>query len=64
MPTTQTTSTIDDHTAERLSARFGSVFEMFDAGEDLFAPDAFFDLNMIPCGVAWRVEPPRSGSVL
>ncbi|MBA3286446.1 MAG: hypothetical protein H0U21_00270 [Acidimicrobiia bacterium] len=52
MPTTQTTSTIDDDTAERLSARFGSVFEMFDAGEDLVAPDAFFDLNM----PVWRFQ--------
>lgn len=42
---------MDQATAEQLSARFGKVFETFDAG-DLFAPDAFFDLNM----PVWRFQ--------
>jgi ketosteroid isomerase-like protein len=51
MTTTQT-PTMDKAVAEQLSARFGKVFETFDAGEDLFAPDAFFDLNM----PVWRFQ--------
>jgi ketosteroid isomerase-like protein len=51
MTTTQT-PTLDVATAEQLSARFGAVFETFDAGDDLFAPDAFFDLNM----PVWRFQ--------
>jgi ketosteroid isomerase-like protein len=43
---------MDRATAEQLSARFGNVFETFDAGDDLFAPDAFFDLNM----PVWRFQ--------
>ena len=39
-------------TIDVLSARFGAVFEHFDAGDDLFAPDAFFDLNM----PVWRFQ--------
>ena len=50
MTTTQA-PTMDRATAEQLSARFGTVFETFDAG-DLFAPDAFFDLNM----PVWRFQ--------
>ena len=49
--TTTENPTMDEATAERLSARFGSVFETFDPG-DLFAPDAFFDLNM----PVWRFQ--------
>jgi ketosteroid isomerase-like protein len=49
--TTTKNPTMDEATAERLSARFGSVFETFDPG-DLFAPDAFFDLNM----PVWRFQ--------
>jgi ketosteroid isomerase-like protein len=49
--TTTKSPTMDEATAERLSARFGSVFETFDP-RDLFAPDAFFDLNM----PVWRFQ--------
>jgi ketosteroid isomerase-like protein len=49
--TTTTTQALDSATAERLSARFGKVFETFDAG-DLFAPDTLFDLNM----PVWRFQ--------
>jgi hypothetical protein len=31
--------------AERLSSAFNHCFETLEAGEDLFSPDAFFDLN-------------------
>jgi hypothetical protein len=48
---TTTTTAMDSATAERLSARFGRVFETFDAG-DLFAPDTLFDLNM----PVWRFQ--------
>ena len=51
MTTTPDTRPIDTAQAERLSALFGAVFETFDAG-DLFAPDAFFDLNM----PVWRFQ--------
>ncbi len=51
MTTTQTPR-MDTAAAEKLSARFGAVFETFDAGDDLFAPDAFFDLNM----PVWRFQ--------
>ena len=50
MTTTQTPA-MDSAIAEQLSARFGRVFETFDP-EDLFAPDAFFDLNM----PVWRFQ--------
>jgi hypothetical protein len=43
---------IDRATAERLSERFNRVFETFETGEDLFTPDAFFDLNM----PVWRFQ--------
>ena len=51
MTTTRVKPSIGQATAERLSTRFGAVFETFDA-EDLFAPDAFFDLNM----PVWRLQ--------
>ncbi len=39
------TTTIADHaTVQRLSAAFNRCFETFEAPDDLFAPDAFFDL--------------------
>ena len=37
---------------ERLSRRFNEVFETFDAGEDIFSADVFFDLNM----PIWRFQ--------
>ncbi len=43
---------IDLATAERLSQRFHEVFQTFDAGDDLFSPDVFFDLNM----PVWRFQ--------
>jgi hypothetical protein len=35
----------DRATVERLSNAFNRCFETLDAGEDVFAPDAFFDLH-------------------
>lgn len=49
--TTQTTA-IDAETAERLAKRFHAVFETFEASEEDFTPDAFFDLNM----PVWRFQ--------
>ncbi len=43
---------IDDATAHRLSERFNAVFETLDAGDGLFSPDVFFDLNM----PVWRFQ--------
>ena len=34
----------DPATVERLSTAFNRCFETLDAGEDVFAPDVFFDL--------------------
>lgn len=39
-----TTAGTDQETVDRLSAGFHRCFSHFVAGEDLFAPDAFFDL--------------------
>lgn len=46
------TTPIDPATAERLSQQFAQVFQTFDSGENLFSPDAFFDLNM----PVWRFQ--------
>jgi hypothetical protein len=35
---------LDQETIERLSTEFNRCFERLDAGEDVFTPDAFFDL--------------------
>lgn len=45
-PCMKTTNTelLDPDTAERLSAAFNRCFETLEAPDDLFAPDAFFDL--------------------
>jgi len=43
---------LDLETAERLSAAFNRCFETLDAGEELFSPDAFFD--MLP--PFWRFQ--------
>lgn len=40
----QTPTTIDQETADRLSAEFHRCFSDFQARSDLFAPDTFFDL--------------------
>ena len=40
----RTPTTIDEETAERLSAEFHRCFSDFEARHDLFAPDTFFDL--------------------
>jgi hypothetical protein len=42
----------DIATAERLAERFAEVFETQQSGEEVFAPDAFFDLNM----PVWRFQ--------
>ena len=44
MMPTQQVETIDLATVERLSTAFNRCFETLDAGDDVFAPDAFFDL--------------------
>jgi hypothetical protein len=40
----RTPTTVDEETAERLSAEFHRCFSDFEARHDLFAPDTFFDL--------------------
>ena len=52
MATSPVTIPIDDATAQRLSERFNAVFETLDAGDGLFSPDVFFDLNM----PVWRFQ--------
>ncbi len=52
MVTRQATTPIDHATVERLSGRFAAVFETLDAGDDVFSPDVFFDLNM----PVWRFQ--------
>ncbi|MGH9024769.1 MAG: nuclear transport factor 2 family protein [Acidimicrobiia bacterium] len=44
MPSQQIEGTVDLATVERLSTAFNRCFETLDAGQDLFAPDAFFDI--------------------
>lgn len=50
--TQQAGTALDLSAVERLSERFNDVFQSFDAGGDLFSPDAFFDLNM----PVWRFQ--------
>lgn len=45
-------TTSDASECERLSRRFAESFIPFDSGEDVFAPDVFFDLNM----PVWRFQ--------
>ena len=52
MTTAQAATAMDRGTAERLSQRFAEVFETQEAGQDLFTPDVFFDLNM----PVWRFQ--------
>ncbi len=52
MTTPKMATPIDLATAEHLSERFADVFQTFDAGEDVFTSDAFFDLNM----PVWRFQ--------
>jgi ketosteroid isomerase-like protein len=52
MRTDQHTASLDTGTIERLSRGFHNVFETFEASADVFAPDAFFDLNM----PVWRFQ--------
>lgn len=52
MVTRQPQPQIDTATAQRLSERFNDVFQTFDARDDLFSADAFFDLNM----PVWRFQ--------
>ena len=44
MPSQQMQANIDLATVERLSTAFNRCFTVLDADEDLFAPDAFFDM--------------------
>jgi ketosteroid isomerase-like protein len=57
MSTTAPTTTVDQITADRLSAGFHRCFSEFEADDDLFAPDAFFD--MLP--PMWRFQFEGSG---
>jgi ketosteroid isomerase-like protein len=50
--TAQVATAIDRAGVERLSERFAKVFETQEAGQDLFSPDVFFDLNM----PVWRFQ--------
>jgi hypothetical protein len=52
MATAQAARPTDRRTVERLSERFADVFRTFEAGEDIFFTDAFFDLNM----PVWRFQ--------
>ena len=45
-------ATLDQATADRLSEGFHETFRTFQAPEDVFASDAFFDLNM----PVWRFQ--------
>lgn len=44
MPNQPLAATLDEDVVERLSTAFNRCFETLDAPEDLFTPDAFFDL--------------------
>ena len=52
MTTGKATARIDCATVERLSVGFADVFQTFEAKDDVFAGDAFFDLNM----PVWRFQ--------
>lgn len=52
MTTPKAAANADPETTERLSAGFADVFQTFKARDDVFAPDAFFDLNM----PVWRFQ--------
>jgi hypothetical protein len=51
------TQPLDQSTADRLSAAFHRCFSDFESGDDLFAPDTFFDL--LP--PMWRLQFQGSG---
>lgn len=55
--TDQALTTLDQETADRLSVGFNRCFSDFEANDDLFAPDAFFDL--LP--PMWRFQWEGSG---
>jgi ketosteroid isomerase-like protein len=52
MTTAPATTPLDPAAAERLSERFADAFRTLEADADVFAPDAFFDLNM----PVWRFQ--------
>jgi hypothetical protein len=52
MTAMSTTATPDPATVDRLSERFHDAFRTLEAGDDAFAADAFFDLNM----PVWRFQ--------
>ena len=57
MSTTAPTTTPEQRTADRLSAGFHRCYSEFEADDDLFAPDTFFDL--LP--PMWRFQFEGSG---
>lgn len=52
MATQKAMDTLDLETVEFLSKGFADTFQTFNAGDDIFSPDAFFDLNM----PVWRFQ--------
>ena len=52
MATPQVETPIDGAIVARLSDRFADVFQTLEAGEGVFSPDVFFDLNM----PVWRFQ--------
>lgn len=59
MTTSASTAPLDQETADRLSAGFHRCFSDFECDNDLFAPDALFDL--LP--PMWRFQLEGSGDV-
>jgi hypothetical protein len=57
MTTETPTTTLDQSTVDRLSAAFHRCFSHYEADDDLFAPDTFFDL--LP--PMWRFQLEGSG---
>jgi hypothetical protein len=52
MVTTPAERTLDPAAVRKLSSRFAEALETLVVGEDIVAPDAFFDLNM----PVWRFQ--------
>jgi ketosteroid isomerase-like protein len=56
--TTQTGTPIDHATVMALSERFNECFATLEAGEDLFTPDAFYDL--LPPNWRFQIQGPAT----
>lgn len=55
---TRTATPLDQQTADELSAAYHRCFETFDADDDLFTPDALFD--MMPPLWRFQIQGPRA----